>query len=128
MLDTPVITETDFGLPATLAFRIAGRVTQNDMTALSERVLAAYANHDEIDLVLIFDDFEGSDAGASLSGATIKAQTAALWKVRTYVLVGASERAGDLVETMGKVLPVEATAFATEAEARAHLESLPRLS
>jgi hypothetical protein len=128
MLDTEVISETEIDLPATIAFRISGRVRQEDMKRLSERVLEAFDTHDKVDLLLIFDRFEGADAGASLNLPTLKAQTASLWNVRAYVVAGATEDAKETIESMGRVLPVEAKTFDTEAAARAYLASLPSLA
>lgn len=127
MLDTGTIVETDIALPATFAFRIAGRVTQDDMKLMSERVLDAFDSHEKIDLLLIFDRFEGAEPGANLSAPSLKARTASLWNVRAYVVAGAPDEAADTIESMGRVLPVDARTFATEAEAREYLASLPRL-
>ena len=127
MLDTAAITEAETGRPATLAFRIDGRVTQPEMKMLSDRMLEAFDAHDRIDLLLIFDRFAGVDPGASLSAPTLKAQTAALWNVRAYVVAGAPDKAAQMIETMGRVIPVEARSFATEAEARDYLAGLPPL-
>lgn len=118
----------DPGLPATYGFRIDGKVTDKDMTAMAERVLDAFDDHDKIDMLLVFDAFDGSERGASLSMASIRAQVASLTNVRAYVTAAAPESAGDMVETFGKLLPVDARSFATEAEAKAYLASLPRLN
>ena len=118
----------DPGLPATYGFRIDGKVTNEDMTAMAERVLEAFKMHDKIDMLLVFDAFDGSDTGASLSAAAIKAQASSLWNVRAYVTAAAPEKAGEMVETLGKMLPVEAHSFPTEDEATGYLASLPRLN
>ena len=127
MLDTAVITETGIDRPATLAFRIDGRVTRTEMKMMSDRVLEAFDAHDRIDLLLIFDRFAGSEPGASLSAPTLKAQTASLWNVRAYVVAGAPDEADQTIETMGRVIPVKAKTFETEAEARDYLAALPPL-
>jgi hypothetical protein len=127
MLDTAVITETEIDRPATLAFRIDGRVTQTEMKMMSDRVLEAFDAHDKIDLLLVFDRYAGSEPGASLSAPTLKAQTASLWNIRAYVVAGAPDEAEQMIETMGRVIPVKAKTFATEAEARDYLASLPPL-
>lgn len=127
MLDTAAITEAETGRPATLAFRIDGRVTQPEMKMLSDRMLEAFDAHDRIDLLLIFDRFAGSEPGASLSAPTLKAQTASLWNVRAYVVAGAPDEADQTIETMGRVIPVKAKTFETEAAARDYLAALPPL-
>jgi hypothetical protein len=127
MLDTAVITETRIDRPATLAFRIDGRVTQTEMKMLSDRVLEAFDAHDRIDLLLIFDRYAGSEPGASLSAPTLKAQTASLWNIRAYIVAGAPDAAEQTIETIGRVIPVKAKTFETEAAARDYLATLPPL-
>ncbi len=127
MLDTSSITEEDFGLPATLAFRVGGRVTEPEMKMLSDRVLEAFDQFDTIDLVLIFDRFEGAEKGAGINWPSLKARSASLWNVRAYVVAGAPDSARAMIEGIGKLLPIDARTFDTEAEARAFLEAQPRL-
>ncbi len=118
----------DTGLPATYGFRIKGEITNKDMTAMAERVLDAFDSFDTIDMLLVFDNYEGSETGAALSTASLRAQARALPNVRAYVVASAPESAGHLVETLGNMMPVDAKSFETEAEAHAYLTSLPRLS
>ncbi|WP_185020655.1 STAS/SEC14 domain-containing protein [Histidinibacterium lentulum] len=127
-MDSAHIQPFDTGLPATCGFRIAGKVTRTDMSAMAERVLEAFDRHDKIDMLLVFDRYDGSETGASLSTDAIKAQTASLWNVRAYVTAGAPEGAGEMVETMGRLIPVDAKSFPTEREAMAYLASLHPLS
>jgi len=127
-MDTSHIHPFDPGFPATYGFRIAGKVTRSDMSAMADRVRAAFDAHDKIDMLLVFAAYDGSEAGASLSADAIKAQAASLWNVRAYVTAGAPEAAGEMVETMGRLIPVDAKSFPTEREALAYLASLPTLS
>ncbi|MEE4119748.1 MAG: STAS/SEC14 domain-containing protein [Paracoccaceae bacterium] len=127
MLETASLIEEDVGLPATYAFRIDGQVTETQMKMLSDRVLKAFDRHDEIDLLLIFDRFEGTETGASVNLPALKARNASLWNVRAYVVASAPEGAAEMIEGVGKLLPVDARTFDTEFDARAWLASLPRL-
>lgn len=117
MLSTANIQEFDAGLPKTYAFRITGRVSRDDMTAMSDRMLTVFETHDKVDMLLSFETDQTSDPGASLSMDAMKAQFESLTKVRNYVVANAPGQAGGIVETMGKIMPVEARAFDTEAEA-----------
>ncbi len=128
MLDTQVITEIDLGLPQTFAFRINGEVQQDDMRQLAERMLHAFDEYDEMDLVFIFDRFEGSSTSASFDMTSLRAQVKSLANLRHYVVVGAPDSASGLIETMGHILPVEAKTFETEAEAREWLAKQPKLN
>jgi hypothetical protein len=125
MLNTEHVTEFDPDLPATLAFRIAGEVGAEEMRAMSDRVLAAFDRHPKIDLLFVFDRFEGAGPGASLTPEAAKAEIASLWKVRNYVVAGAPDSAARTLERMGALLPVTARTFESEAEARAWLAAQP---
>lgn len=96
------------------------------MKILSDRVLDAFDRHDGIDLLLIFDRFEGAKTGARANLPSLKAPSASLWNVSAYVVAGAPEGAAEMNEGVGKLLPVDARVFDTEADARAWLASLPR--
>lgn len=128
MLKTDTVTEFDPGLPATLAFRIDGKVTADDMKRLGERALDAFERHDRMDMLLVFDRFEGSETGASLNISSIKAQAASLNTLRTYAVAGAPDTASGLIENMGRLMPVDAKTFDTEAQALDYLRAQPRLA
>lgn len=127
-MDTAPLQPFDPGLPATCGFRIAGRVTRAGMAGMADRALAAFRRHDRIDMLPVVDACDGSDAGASLSVDAMKARTASPWNVRAYATAGAPEAASEMVETMGRLIPVDAKSFPTEREAKAWLASLPPLS
>lgn len=127
MLTTPNIKEFDAGLSRTYAFRIFDEVTREDMKAMSERMNDAFDRDDgEVDMLLVFRTNETSETGAGWSGESLKAQGRSLSNVRNYVVANAPGQAGGIVETMGKVMPVEATSFDTEEEAIAWLKAQPR--
>lgn len=117
MLTLPSITEVATSRPDLFAFRIAGEVSRADMTAMAEHMNEIFDQHDAVDMLLIFDRYDGAEAGAALSWEAIKSRFRALSNVRKYVVVGAPEAAEDLIEAIGKVIPVDAEAFDTEAPA-----------
>lgn len=111
MLSTSSIKELSTTRPDLYAFRIEGTVSQNDMAKMAEHMNEAFDIHDKVDMLLYFENFEGSDADAGLTLENAKSQMRALQSVRRYVVVNAPDRAADLVEAMGKVLPVKAESF-----------------
>ena len=113
--------------PTLLAFRITGEVTREDMVGMARHVGDAFARHDTVDMLLVFDGFEGSETGAGLSPEVLQVQAASLWNVRAYVTAGAPDRAQAMIAAMGKLIPVDARSFDTEAEARAWLSAQPPL-
>ncbi|MEM7724693.1 MAG: STAS/SEC14 domain-containing protein [Pseudomonadota bacterium] len=118
MLTTPTIREMQSAKPGLNAFRITGHVTRDDMAAMGQRMVEAFDESDgKVDMLLIFDGFQGAEPMAGLSWPAIKARTASLWNVARYVTAGAPDGASAMIEVMGSVLPTETHAFDTEAEA-----------
>lgn len=127
MLTTANIKEFDAGLPRTYAFRIFDEVTQDDMEAMSARMNDAFDRDEgQVDMLLVFRTSKTSEMGAGWSAEAMKAQGRSLSNVRNYVVANAPGQAGGIVETMGKVLPVEAKSFETEEEAIEWLKTQPR--
>ncbi|WP_191090200.1 SpoIIAA family protein [Histidinibacterium aquaticum] len=128
MFQSNAVTEIETGLTATYGFRIVRRVTREDMTEMSDYMIDRFARHDEVDMLLVFDTPETSEPGASLSREAIEARFKSLRHVRNYVVAGAPDAAESMIETMGKLLPVNAKTFDTEAEALDWLRAQPSLS
>lgn len=118
MLQTPTIREVATPRPDLFAFTVTGKVSREDMAAMGERMVEAFDDREgKVDMLLIFDRFEGSEALAGMSWPAIRSRTEALWEVDRYVTAGAPEAASAMVEAMGKVIPVRAEAFDTAEEA-----------
>ena len=118
MLDTPTIREVAAPRPDLYAFRITGTVSRDDMAAMGQRMVDVFeTNEEKVDMLLIFERFEGTEALAGLSWPAIKSRAESLWNVARYVTAGAPASASTMVEAMGKVIPPRTEAFETEAEA-----------
>jgi hypothetical protein len=113
-------------VPATrenlLAFRIAGKVTEEDMHRMAELTNAAFDRFETVDMLLIFDVFDGEEAGALFDLNALKAQFRAILKVGRYVVVGAPETARSMIEGMGALLPIKAMTFDKGEEEKAWVE------
>ena len=100
------------------AFEITGTVTRDDMAAMGRRMIDVFdAAPGKVDMLLIFDRFEGSEPLAGLSWLALRSRTESLWHVHRYVTAAAPAAASAMVEAMGHVMPVKAEAFDTAAEA-----------
>jgi hypothetical protein len=99
------------------AFRITGRVTRDDMEDMGRLMNDVFDNSDKVDMLLIFDRFDGAETGASLGWESLKSRVRSVTNVRRYVVAGAPGSARGLIEAMGKLLPVEAETFANESAA-----------
>lgn len=126
MFQSPAIREFDPGLPGVAAFRITARVTRDDMAALSDHMLGLFDRQGEIDMLLSFLTDDTATPGASLSVAALKAQVQSLSHVRNYAVAGAPAWAATMIETMGRLIPVRAQTFDSEAQALAWLGAQDR--
>jgi len=126
MLSTDTIQEFDPGIANVHAFRITGAVTRDDMAAMGERMntlFDALPKDRKIDMLLVFDTDRSTEAGANWSTDAMTAQAKAVTNVRNYVVANAPGDAGGIVETVGRVLPVEAKSFDSEEAALAWLKT-----
>ncbi|MEM8577532.1 MAG: STAS/SEC14 domain-containing protein [Pseudomonadota bacterium] len=118
MLRTQSVTQIATSRDDLLAFRINGEVSKDDMTAMAQYMNDVFDTEDrKVDMMLIFDRYDGAAAGASFSREAIKSRVKAVWNVNRYIVVGAPDKAEAMVETMGKVIPVKAETYDEEAAA-----------
>ncbi len=123
MLNLPTVIEVANNRANLFSFRITGEVTHDDMTAMAEYVNDIFDDHDEVDLLMIFDRYDGAAAGAGLSWESIKSRFRSLMKVNRYVVVGAPDSAEALIEAMSTVIPVKAKTFDEELAAWRYLDA-----
>ena len=127
-MNSTSVQEIETDQPGLYGFRITGEVDREDMREMSEHMLAAFDRHDKVDMLLVFETDKTATTDSSLSSESLKAQFQSLSKVRNYVVANAPGQAGGIVETMGKLMPVDARSFDTEEDARAWLREQPPLA
>ncbi|MEE4189006.1 MAG: STAS/SEC14 domain-containing protein [Roseobacter sp.] len=111
MLATQSIQQLGTTRPDLFAFRVQGEVSRDDLTQMASHMNKVFDAHEAVDMLLYFEDFEGSTKGAGLDLVSVKSQVRSLSSVRRYVVANAPDHAAEMVETLGKVLPVDAEAF-----------------
>ncbi|MEQ6249668.1 STAS/SEC14 domain-containing protein [Sulfitobacter sp. HNIBRBA3233] len=100
------------------AFRITGEVSREDMSGMADYMNSVFdAHEDKVDMLMIFDRYDGAEAGASLSWESLKSRFRSVTNVGRYVVVGAPEAAEDVISMMDHLIPVEAETFDEEAPA-----------
>lgn len=117
MLKLPSITEVETSRADLFAFRIKGEVSRDDMSAMADYMNDVFDRFEQIDMLMIFDRYEGAEAGASLSWEALKSRFRSLTKVGRYLVVGAPDRAAELIEIMDNLIPVKAETYDDEAAA-----------
>ena len=94
------------------AFEIRGEVSEEAMESMAKTMNAAFDAHDgKVDMLLVFRDFDGSEAGATLDLDVVASRLRALTNVARYVVVGAPDAANTMIEAMATLMPVEAHTF-----------------
>ena len=102
------------------AFEIDGEVSAEAMEAMSETMNAAFDAHEaKVDMLLVFRDFDGSETDATLDVDVMVSRLRALANVARYVVVGAPATANAAIQTMAKLMPVEAHTYPLAEEGRA---------
>ncbi|MEM6742108.1 MAG: STAS/SEC14 domain-containing protein [Pseudomonadota bacterium] len=97
--------------PTLYAFKVEGHIDDDAAEAMAEFMLEAFDKHDSVDMLLDLSGFTGSDWDTMLDLDVIKSRFQALSSVRRYAVVGAPDKAGQMIEFMNQIIPVEARAF-----------------
>ena len=127
MLQSDAIQTMRTDIPGLQAFRVTGRVEKNDMDAMGAHMNDIFDTTEKVDMLLVFETDKSSAPGSGFSLDAMKAQAQSLAKVRNYVVANAPGQADSVIEGMGKIMPVTAKAFDTEAAALHWLRDQPAL-
>jgi hypothetical protein len=100
-------------------FDIAGKITKADIEDMAKVIDTAFDVHDQIDMLLILNGFEGMDAGAVFDPEALGAQLRAVRHVRKYGVVGAPAWARIMIQVSDALSPVAAKTFDLDQEAEA---------
>lgn len=128
MFSCPSIIQIKTSRPDLFAFRITAEVSREDMTDMAEYMNEIFDKHeDKVDMLMIFDRYEGAEAGASLSWESVKSRFRSVSNVARYIVVGAPDAAEGMIEIMDHLIPVKAETFDDEAAAWRELgaEAIP---
>jgi hypothetical protein len=123
MLNTSSIIQIRTSRPDLYAFRINGQVSRDDMNAMAEVMNEAFSAKEKVDMLLIFDRYDGAETGASFGWESIKSRFRSVSNVNRYVVVGAPDAADSMIKTMGSILPVDAETYDTEEPAWRSLQA-----
>lgn len=97
------------------AFRITAEVSREDMADMADYMNDIFDAHDDkVDMLMIFDRYEGAEMGATLNWESLKSRFRSVSNVRRYIVVGAPDQAERVIAVMDHLIPVEAETFDTE--------------
>ncbi len=111
--------------PDVYAFRVTGHIDDDTSAAMADYMNDVFDKTGKVDMLLDLTGFTGSDWDSMLDGDVIVSRFRALSNVRRYAVVGAPDRAAKMIEFMDKIIPVEAKAFESVADAWAFVEARP---
>ena len=105
------IRQTQSGRADLLVFEVVSKIHRSDMETMAAAVDAAMEVHDQIDILLLFTDFEGVTLGALFDGEAMKVGLRSNTHVRRYAVVGAPAVAEVMIRLFDPVSPVDARTF-----------------
>lgn len=111
MLKSQSINQISVDNPLVYAFRIKGEIDAHDLKAMGATMNDAFDAQPSVSMLLIFEQFEGLDAGAGFDMETLTSQFRSLAKVDKYAVVGAPSIASTMINVMDKVIPTDARTF-----------------
>lgn len=116
----PAIRQTVGNRPDLLIFEIVDEIHAADIEQMARAVEAAIRNFDVIDILLLFDAFEGATLGALVDSSGIRAGLRSNSHVRRYGVVGAPVFAKMLIKLFDPLTPVDARTFEADQIDQAH--------
>jgi hypothetical protein len=119
MLVTPSIVQIPVAASDVYAFRIRGKIARDDLHHMAETMNTAFDAHGTVSMLLVFDDYDGTETGAGMDFQTLTSQFRSIAKVDKYAVVGAPTLAATMITVMDKLMPTDARTFPTEDEALA---------
>ena len=119
MLQSETINQIPVDNPLAHAFRISGEINAEDMKAMGAIMIDAFDVHPSVSTLLIFDQFEGLNAGAGFDKETFISQFRSIAKMDRYAAVGAPSVAATMINVMDKVIPTDARTFLRSEESAA---------
>lgn len=124
MLNTKSILQVATSRSDLYAFRIVQEVSAEDMEAMSELMNSVFDSHEgKVDMLMIFDRYDGAETSAGWSWESLKSRFKSLSNVNRYVVVGAPESARDMIDFMGRLIPVQSETYDSEVAAWRSLDA-----
>jgi hypothetical protein len=102
-----------------VAYLIDGHMTSDDITSVYTELLAIYKQHEKIDLLVKFENFDGFDWSAIFTDTTYAAKTQSLDHIRRYAIVGAPGWMSTIATAFDPFFSLELKSFELDEEEKA---------
>ncbi len=102
-----------------VAYSIDGHMTADDITSVYTELLAIYKQHEKIDLLVRFENFDGFDWSAVFTDTTYAAKTQSLDHIRRYAIVGAPSWMSTIATAFNPLFALELKSFEPSEEDKA---------
>lgn len=116
-LDSAHVTDIATDIPELQAFRISGRLTGEDVAALSQHVRGIFERSDKIDMLIAFEAAQEPEIIPPYNYDAAKANAMTLKNLRNLAVVNAPAYMHTLLDAVDKVVPVAIRSFNSEDEA-----------
>lgn len=102
-----------------VAYLIDGHMTADDITSVYTELLVIYKQHEKIDLLVKFENFDGFDWSAIFTDTTYAAKTQSLDHIRRYAIVGAPSWMSTIATVFDPLFTLELKSFELDEEEEA---------
>ncbi len=94
-----------------LAFNVDGEIQSEDLEVMAQIMNDAFDQHDDVNLLLIFRPYEGTETGATLNWEVVKSNFRSLSNLNKYAVVGGADAPKGSVDFMDRLIPIDAETF-----------------
>lgn len=106
--------------PDLLVFEVTREIHTADIERMARSVDLAIERFDQIDILLIFSNFEGATLGALVDGKAVQVSLRSNAHVRRYGVVGAPKFAEAMINVFDPLTPIDARTFEADEIDLAH--------
>lgn len=97
--------------PTVLAFEIHGEIQKEDLDGMARTMNEAFDRHDSVNMLMIFQPYDGAESGATLDWEVVKSNFRSLSNVERYAVVASADGPKRMVDFMDHLMPVDAETF-----------------
>ncbi|SFP56668.1 STAS/SEC14 domain-containing protein [Tranquillimonas alkanivorans] len=116
-MDLPAgVTRIATDRPDVYAFRVTGQLNREGMEKMAAEMNAAFDTHQGVNVLFLLEDFDLGDAAIGYGSQSMKADLRSITNVDRYAVVGGPKVAQTMIESFGRVIPVDAKTFPQEDE------------
>jgi len=95
-------------------FQVKGEIEKDDLVGMADTMLRTFEHHQSINMLLVFENYEGIQLSAGMNASVLKAQLKGISKIDKYAVVGGPGIADAIVSLSDAVMPVASASFSID--------------